>query len=175
MSAMLLVSLACNLGAARPGTPTPVDTVPADGVDQNTPQPPVESPGGATVEVVVTEAQLTKLVNETLQNQSDPPIVEPQILLRDGQIEFSGKTANQPIQADVNAVMTVQVDATGQPVFDLVSADLGPFPVPQAMLDQIEGQLDQALRAELQSKTAGITIESITIADGEMTILGRSN
>lgn len=171
---VLLASLACNLGAPRPGTPTPNVFDPDAGTDPTSPDSSGELPGGEQVEVVLTEQQLTALVDAALQSQNDPPIENPQIRLQKGQIDFTGQTVNQPIQAEVHAVMTVRVDETGQLDFELVSADLGPFPIPQAMLDEIESDMEEALRAELGSRTAGMLIEDITIADGEMTIAGRS-
>ncbi len=174
VTVLLLVSLACNLGAPRPSTPTPALVNPGAGGDQTTPQATGEPSGGEQVEVVLDEAQLTAIVNTALQSQENAPIEDAQVQLQNGQLEFTGQTTNQPIQAEVHAVMTVQVDQRGQLDLEFVSAEFGPFPVPGTMLDEIESNLEGSLQDELQSQMPGVRLEDIIITDGEMTFVGRT-
>lgn len=174
VSMLLLISLACNFGASRPNTPTPGLVNPGAGGDQTTPQATGELSGGEQVELVLNEAQLSAIVNSALQSQENAPIEDAQVQLQNGQLEFTGQTTNQPIQAEVHAVMTVQVDQSGQLDLEFVSAEFGPFPVPGTMLDEIESNLERSLQDELQSQMPGVRLEDIIITDGEMTIMGHT-
>jgi hypothetical protein len=69
-------------------------------------------------------------------------------------------------------VATVSVDSQGKPQYEVVSADLGPLPLPQSILDQLSAELDKALENQFNPDQHDMVIEKITIANGTMTIIG---
>jgi hypothetical protein len=69
--------------------------------------------------------------------------------------------------------MTVSADADGRPQYEVVSAKVGPFPLPQSILDQMTSQIDAVFASQFGAEAENIYIEQITIADGKMNIQGR--
>jgi hypothetical protein len=67
----------------------------------------------------------------------------------------------------------VGVDANGEPTIEMTSADFGPFPVPEGLRDTISAMVREAYTGTLGPVATGLRIETITIANGVMTITGR--
>jgi hypothetical protein len=65
------------------------------------------------------------------------------------------------------------VDANGQPQIDIASADFGPFPAPKGLKDAITAMVKEAYTGSLGPVATGLRIESISIANGVMTVTGR--
>jgi hypothetical protein len=65
------------------------------------------------------------------------------------------------------------VDANGQPQIDVASADFGPFPAPAGLKDAITAMVREAYTGSLGPVATGLRIESISIANGVMTVTGR--
>lgn len=169
VAVLLLATLACNLGVGRseptatpsPPAPQPVETLP-------------ETPSAEQIKVEITEEQLTSIVASEVQGQDDVPVQDPQVQLRDGQVRFLATVEQQPISLPAEVVMTVQPDATGGVKLDVLSAKIGPLPVPGDVTDELETSLNQALAQEVESRAPNTHIESIVIANGIMTIIGRA-
>jgi uncharacterized protein YpmS len=130
------------------------------------------SSGAVTVEV--TEAQLTSLVAFQLQSQEQQILQDPQVFLRDGQIQLYGNAVQGGLSLPVSIVATVSVAEDGTPRYEILSANAGPVPLPDSILDQLTARLDQALAGQLSPETTNMVIEEITIADGKMTITGHT-
>lgn len=168
VSVLLLATLACNLGVGRPeptatplpAAPEPVETLP-------------ETPSAEQVKVEISEEQLTSIVASQVQAQEDVPVQDPQVQLRDGQIRFLATVEQQNISLPAEVVMTVQPDAAGSVNLDVLSAKIGPLPVPGSVTDELESSLNQVLAQEIESRAPNTHIESIAIDNGMMTIIGR--
>ena len=90
------------------------------------------------ITVNLTEPQITSYLAARLQTdpslqQSDkkPLITDPQVYLRDGQMQIYGKTRQGMFTANIGIIVNMGVDINGQPQIDVVSADFGPFPAPE--------------------------------------------
>jgi hypothetical protein len=96
------------------------------------------------------------------------------VRLRDGQIQLSGDVDSQGISAPAEIDIGVSVDVVGRPVLNVVSAKVGPFPVPADMISEFEVILNDSFRDQIESMAPNLHVESILIADGTMTIIGRT-
>jgi hypothetical protein len=94
--------------------------------------------------------------------------------LRDGQIQVFGTVEQQNFSGTARVAMTVDLDEEGRPDVNVVSASLGPFPIPQQITDNIESELNEAFTDQLESMAPNTRFESIVIADGKMTITGHA-
>lgn len=174
MASLVVASLACNLGASQvEGTATPSPLTPEDMSG------PVEETlegirSGAQVELEISEQELTSLVAEGIEAQDETPIEDPQVLLRDGQIRFLATVERQGFNLPAEVVMTVQPDDQGKPEFNVVSATIGPLPVPGSVTSELESGLNQTFASEIESRAPNTHIESIVISEGVMTITGRA-
>lgn len=185
---LLLTSLACNFSnrLSQMATPTTLSATATEKVEntqtQPTPIPQVlrntqpvptpESQGNTPVKIVLDEERLTAIVVKELQTQQDQPIEDPQILLRDGQIQVLGNVKQGAFTLPLKMLISVSIDSSGKPKFKVTSANVGPLPLPQSTLDQISTQLDSALAENLGPEIDDVYIENITIANGLMTVTG---
>jgi hypothetical protein len=108
-----------------------------------------------------------------LQETGDQTITNPQIYLRDGKIQVIGNVNRDDLTATAEVVVAVGVDSSGQANFDIESAKLGPFPLPENLISQLETRLNLIFQQQIASLAPNMVIESIQIADGQMTIEGR--
>jgi hypothetical protein len=169
-------SLACNFrlpGPKPPASPVPVSTEAVESLKQDLRDAAEQAQLGNPVVVELSETQLTSLVAFELQKQTELPLRDPQIFLREGKIQvFATLTQNQ-VSAPLRIVLAVAVDGNGLPAYTLEEAELGPVALPDDLRSQIEAELDRAFRGMTGSSLEGVTIESIIIQDGLMTIQGR--
>jgi uncharacterized protein YpmS len=177
LAALLLASLACNFPTNRPqapSTPVPVTTEAVQSLQENLKAAATEMKTGGPVTLTITEEQATSLLALETQSQEAPPVQDPQVLLRDGQIQVFGNVQQGNITAPLQLALTVHINGQGQPVFTAVSGSIGPLPLPEAMLKEISAQLDDALASRIRAQAGNITLDSITVANGVMTIVGHS-
>jgi len=130
--------------------------------------------------VNLTEPQITSFLAARLQTdpslqQSDkkPLITDPQVYLRDGQMQIYGKSQQGIFAANIGIIVNMGVDANGKPQIDVVSADFGPLPAPEGLKDAITAMVREAYTGSLGPVATGLRIETITIANGIMTVTGR--
>ncbi len=172
---LVLGVLACGgIGRSIPATQTPTPASPesADTLAEEWQQALQVSKESGEFTLTVTEGQLTAFVATKLAEQPKPALSDPQVFLRDGQVQIIGKVTDSGITATAKLVLEVSLSAEGLPQFELVSAEIGPFPIPEEMLKNISRSLNDAITGE-GLQTANIQIESIEISDGFMTITGK--
>jgi hypothetical protein len=113
-------------------------------------------------------------MTEKMMQQVDPPFTEPQILLRNGQMQMYGKIKQSMFDANILITMNVGIDElTGQPKIEIVSADFGPLPAPEGINTAMNAIINEAFTGSLGPVAVGFRLEAITIADGIMTLTGR--
>jgi hypothetical protein len=174
---LMLASLACSISAGGPEYPA--ETVPFSTDEVQTMRTQIEQAftNGAETGVVtlqITESQLTAYITQKMQEQTNPPFTEPIILLRDGQMQLYGKVASGFFNANILIIMNVGIDETsGLPKIEITSADFGPIPAPEGLNTAISAVIDEAFTGSLGPVAIGFRLETITIADGVMTLSGR--
>ena len=173
---LALASLACTInagGPAYPETRVPVSTESASSLEEQVRAAQTAAAQSGALVVSVSESQLTSLVAAKLAEDPQPTITDPQVYLRDGQIQIYGKATQGPIQVNVRIVIAISVDANGQPVITVVSTDFGPLPAPEGLNKTISAMVQEAFTGALGPAAIGFRLESVTIADGVMTLSGR--
>jgi hypothetical protein len=57
---------------------------------------------------------------------------------------------------------------------DVVSANIGPFPVPGDLVSEVEVTINKAFQDQIKSMAPDMHVERIIIDNGKMTITGRT-
>jgi hypothetical protein len=131
------------------------------------------------VTINITEVQITSVLasrlqtDQNLQQDSKPLITDPQVYLRDGQMQIFGKTQQGMFTANIGIIVSMSVDENGKPKIEIVSADFGPLPAPAGLNNAISAMIQEAYTGSIGPVATGLRIQSITIADGIMAIVGR--
>jgi hypothetical protein len=181
---LVLTTLACTIFVGGPDysslPPIPVSAEAAESIKEELRRAIEVGAQTGVITVNLTEPQITSYLAARMQTdpslqQSDkkPLIVNPQVYLRDGQMQIYGKTQQGIFAANIGIVVTVGVDANGEPLIEVTSADFGPFPAPEGLKDAITAMVREAYTGSLGPVATGLRIESISTANGIMTITGR--
>lgn len=181
---LILASLACTFYTGGPDysdlTPIPVSTEAAQSLQDGIKKSIEDGLVTGVVTMTITEPQITSYLALRLQSDpslqqenSTPLITDPQVYLRDGQMKIYGKTQQGMFAANIGIIVNVGVDAEGKPKIEIASADFGPFPAPEGINETITAIIEEAYTGSFGPVATGIRIETITIADGIMTIIGR--
>lgn len=180
---LVLTSLACTINVGGPDysslPPIPVSGEAAQSIQDEIQRAIQAAADTGAITVNLTEPQVTSLLATRLQNDPNlqrdgkPLITNPQVYLRDGQMQIYGKTQQGPFAANIGIIINMGVDANGQPQIDVVSADFGPFPAPEGLKDAITAMVREAYTGSLGPIATGLRIEAISIANGIMTVTGR--
>ncbi len=180
---LILASLACNVFVGGPDYSTlptvPVSTEAMQSIQDEIQRAFEEGSQTGTITLNITEPQLTSFIaarlqsDPQLQQDNQPLITEPQVYLRDGQIQIYGKSKQGMFTANIGVIVSVGVDANGDPVIEIVSADFGPLPAPEGIKDTITAMVKEAYMGSLGPVATGLRIETIAIANGIMTVSGR--
>ena len=122
---LMLASLACTVFVGGPDysdrTPIPVSNEAAESLKDEI-QRAFEA--GATtgeVTIYITETQITSVLalrlqtDQNLQQDSKPLITDPQVYLRDGQMQIFGKTEQGMFAANIGIIVSVGIDENGKP------------------------------------------------------------
>ncbi|MBK6794064.1 MAG: hypothetical protein IPG80_16375 [Anaerolineales bacterium] len=174
---LVAASLACSINVGGPEYPA--QTVPASATDAQTLRDMIQQAmvTGAETGVItlqITESQLTGYIAEKIALQTTPPFTEPQILLRNGQMMMYGKFTQGWFTGNMLITMNVTIDeATGQPKIQIASADFGPVPAPEGLNTAISAIIDEAFTGSFGPVAVGFRLQTISIADGIMTVTGR--
>jgi len=177
LSALLLAVLACTINIGGPAFPAqhiPVSTEAAGELESKIQAAVAAGAESGQVTLVVTEPQLTSYMAAQLQTQAQPLFTDPQVYLRNGQIQIYGTATQGYFLATFQIVVTAGVDPQGHVVIDVSTADFGPMPVPAGLKDTVTAAIQEAYTGAIGPAAIGFRLESITIANGTMTIVGRT-
>ena len=172
---VLLTTLACTIFVGGPEIPQPPIPVSLEAVTSLQEQIKAAVEAGALsgeVTLLMNETQLTSYLAYKNLDDPSPMFTEPQVYLRDGQMRIYGKTQQGNFTANIGIVLAVGLDAEGRPELQLVSADFGPLPLPEGLNKAITAVIEEAYTGALGPVATGFRIQSISIADGVMTIVG---
>ncbi len=177
LSALVFSTLACSIfigGPAYPDPPIPVSTADVQSLQDQASTAIANGLQTGTVSLQITEAQLTSYLAYKIDSQANPLITDPQVQLRAGQMQIFGKAQQGMFNANISITMTVSVDDQGKPKIAITQADFGPLPTPQGLNDAVSAAVEEAFTGSLGPVATGFRLESITIADGVMTVVGRT-
>jgi len=174
--ALTTATLACSIFVGGPAYPKPESasaTQAVEAAQTQIAQALLESAQTGAFRLVITEDQLTAYLASRLDGQSGT-LSDPQVVLRDGLIHVYGTAQAGIFIATVDAAAQVTLDDQGQPQITITSADFGPFPMPDALTGGLSSMLQEALTGSLGPTATGFRLESVEVADGTMTITGRT-
>jgi hypothetical protein len=131
--------------------------------------------GAETGEITlqITQEQITSYLAFKLAGQENPAFHDPEVYLRDGQMQIYGKVQRGYLNANILVSLTVGVDEKGQPKIEIASADFGPFPAPEGLKQSMTALITEAYTGSLGPVATGFRLERIDIANGLMTVMGR--
>ncbi len=173
---LALTSLACTIsvgGPEYPSTPILVSTEAVGGLEDQLHAAQTAAAQSGVMTLSVNESQITSLLATKLESQPEPFIHEPQVYLRNNEIQVYGKARQGNLEANVRIVLSANLDAEGKPVMAITSADFGPLPAPEGLNKTISALIEEAFTGALGPAASGIRLESLTIAEGVMTLVGR--
>ena len=180
---LLLTSLACTIFVGGPDysdlTPIPVSLEAAESLKEEMRRAFEAGAQTGIVTLNITEPQITSVLamrlqsDPSLQAEQKPIITDPQVYLRDGQMKIYGKSQQGMFAANIGIIVNMGVDELGKPKIEIVSADFGPFPAPEGIKEALTAMIDEAYTGSIGPAATGLRIETITIANGIMTITGR--
>ena len=180
---LISMSLACTVFVGGPDysdlTPIPVSTEAAESLKTEMQKAFEAGAQKGIVTLNITEPQITSVLafrllsDPNMQTDQKPMIAEPQVYLRDGQMKIYGKSQQGMFTANIGIIVNMGVDELGKPKIEIVSADFGPFPAPAGINNALTAMIDEAYTGAIGPAATGFRIETITIADGIMTITGR--
>jgi hypothetical protein len=174
---LLLTSLACSVFVGGPDYPQQTVTASPDealSMQTQIEQALLAGAESGIVTLQITESQLTSYIAEKISAKENPPFTDPQVTLRDGQMKLYGKVKQGMFAANMLITMNVGIDPTsGMPKIEIASADFGPVPAPEGVNSAISAVIDEAFTGSMGPVATGFRLETITIADGVMTLTGR--
>jgi hypothetical protein len=181
---LVLTSLACTIFVGGPDysslPPIPVSAEAAESIKEELRRAFEAGAQTGVITININEPQITSYLAARMQTdpslqQSDqkPLITNPQVYLRDGQMQIYGNTQQGIFTANIGIIVKVGVDTDGQPLIEITSADFGPFPAPEGLKNALTAMIQEAYTGSLGPVATGLRIETISIANGVMTITGR--
>jgi len=174
---LLLAGLACTINIGGPGYPTPAIPVSTEAVGDLQSSLETAVAAGAVsgqITLTFTEPQLTSYLYYKLQTQSQPLITNPQVYLRDNQLQVYGTASKGDLEATAMIILSAGVDDQGQLKIKLISADFGPLPIPNGLMEIITATIQEAYTGALGPVATGFRLQSVAIGDGTMTIVGQT-
>ena len=124
------------------------------------------------ISFTIGDEQLTQVI-QTHQASATPTGETPKVQnlrvqFTDGTIRLSG-TVTDPIQAQLSVSFWPIVENGGLR-FQVASATMGSITVPPALLQTVEASLNNTLGEAMNNLPAGITLETIIVKEGSLTI-----
>lgn len=175
---IVATSMACNLGAKPTSEPLEAIPVTTEAVgnllDKARAFETMVAQGG-DFELTITETEITSMAAFELQNQDPAPVDDIQIYLRDGQVRFLGSYTENNIKLPFEVIASPVVTTEGGFRMELVTAKIGPVAAPDILRDRAQELIDDAVRDAMGNQVGtNITVTSVEIADGVMTIRGHN-
>lgn len=181
---LILAALACQAGSNPlptnlPQIPTALPSLPtldpnlSDKFEEEWQKAIADAIATGNFSVTITEGQITDFINrKNAENPEATPLSDIQVFLRDGQIQIISNADTDAGSATLQITATLSVTAEGTIQFNIVSAKLGIFPVPESLLSSISQTVNDTLNGQDAAGAENLQIQSIEIAEGYMTISG---
>jgi hypothetical protein len=169
--------MACTLnigGPAYPNTTIPVSTEAMGDLSFALETAVANGPVSGQITMNITESQLTSYLSYKLLSLPQPFITNPQVYLQNGELQVYGTATQGYLQATGSLVFTTGVDELGRLIIKLSSANFGPIPIPNGLSEFATAAIQEAYTGAIGPVATGFRLQSVTIADGSMTIVGQT-
>lgn len=168
VSLLILSGIACRLGSF------PDSISDSELINQNVLEPTLRNPDFQPVTLQLTESQVNLLVSQTLQANPGQEIQNATVRFVPGLMIIEGRVVQNNISLPLRLEVAVTPDGNGSLNYDLVSANVGPIPLPQNNRDDITSMMNQYLNPGVADLTGNIYIDTIEIGQGVVTITGHA-
>jgi uncharacterized protein YpmS len=173
---VILASLACNLPnntSPKQATAVPKATV---NTDQILNQAVKVDPNSNKVTITLTESQINGMINTELQKMSSSsnsqiPISEPSVTLKEGIITVNGKVSSGVISSQLSISFKPSVTSDHKIKFEIAKSDFGMLPVPNDFTQTIADQFSTSVNQSLSDSNGQILIDTVTISDGKLVVV----
>jgi len=173
---LVLAALACTMFVGGPDYPAeriPVSTEMVGNLKDQVSAAETSAAESGTLTLTINETHRMQTDPDLQQSDQKPLITDPQVYLRNGEVQIYGKAVQGNFQANVRIVLSITLDTAGKPVIQVTSADFGPLPAPESLNSAVSRMVDEIFTGAIGPAAIGFRLESITIADGVMTLTGR--
>ncbi len=135
-------------------------------LEKSLPQP------GTMTTVTITEQQLTSWIAMELKNNPDLPLNEIQVYLRDSTVQVWGMVNGSEGSTSALVVGELTIDDNKYPYFKIESMQIGQQVVPGIFVSQMEAWLNQALSEAINQQAPGLSLVSLKVTSGLITVSG---
>lgn len=130
--------------------------------------------------VTFTEAEVAAALVEGLDqaeaNGADIPEIEDiQVQLRNGVVSITGVVRLEPINVNAQVIAAPSIDPNGFVDLSITEASFGVLDLDQADLNEVEQAAERVINEPAQSSPFDITLTSIVVANGEISLSGTIN
>ena len=182
LATLLIATLACNMpgprlgGPERPPQAAAASTESLDSFNDKWRDLNLDTPAGP-FSMTFTEAELSSALDEAIQQAEadrgeNIPVSNPSVVLADGVINLYGQVSLNAFQADGLIVAIPTIGPDGLIDIQISAVEFGPIEIDPALLDELVTSIERSINAPIQSSPFNITLTTITIADGLMTVEG---
>ncbi len=174
-ASLILAGVACQIDVGGPQRPASPIATPANPTESMAAAWRSALAAAATTHklmIVLNEGQLTGFLLSRLDSQADPILSDPQVFLRQGQMQIFGVAQQGPFRANVLVTIEPVLKPDGTVGFEVASADLGPIPAPDSVRESLSAMLTEAFTGSIGSLATGFRIQTLAIANGELAIVG---
>ena len=171
---LVMFSLACQMpisAAQQDQTPIPVTTEAAGQFEEQLATAAAELEQTGQVTVIFSESQLTSFFAQQLPTSGDVILTDPQVILREGKIEVTGKASVGSISTDAMVILQPYIDQ-GNIRFTIDEGKFGSIPMPDVTLNFLSETINQNMDYFTTVNGRKFWLEAITIADGLTTLSG---
>lgn len=127
---------------------------------------------GSLSSITITEQQVTSWLATEMKNNPDLPLSDVQVFLRNGQIQVWGMVSGSADSTSALIVGEIRIDQNKKPYFEIVSMQIGTQTMPEFLLNQMEGWLNQSLSENIESELPGLELMNINVVNGLITVSG---
>jgi tetratricopeptide (TPR) repeat protein len=127
---------------------------------------------GSLSSVTLSEQQLTSWLAMEMKHNSDLPLSDVQVYLRDNKIQIWGTVAGSTNSTSALIVGNLEIDANKNPSIKIESIQIGAQKIPGVLVSQAETWLNQMLIDKIDKQLPGLQIMNIKISSGMITISG---
>ncbi|MEZ0395886.1 MAG: hypothetical protein ABWK53_05600 [Anaerolineales bacterium] len=167
--------LACTIDVGGPAYPS--ETIPVSTQAVGEMRTAIQTAVAAATEsgqltIIISETQLTSYLTYKFESQANPIFRNPQVYLRNNQIQIYGTARSGYLQATARVVMAPAIDENGKLYLELVSADFGPLPIPEGLREAVTAVISEAYTGALGPVATGFRLQTIIVAEGYMLLIG---
>lgn len=174
---LVFLIMSCNLMSGIKNTQDLVKGItPTADISLATLQPST----GNSSEIVFSEQDVVEWINKFSSENPDIKLTDPVVKLDNGICKISavlappassdGNPILQSLTGNVSLEMKINVDENHYPIIEIQSLIFDSIDLPGFMLDQISALINQSLLSSMESELGDTTVNSVTIADGKITI-----